>query len=86
MNVSDDINERVSRLISDLGHFCEARGLDFVMLVQKGVGRWRSEMDADDLEANGLAREFTATLTLRPLDPEKKRPMETRDLGSERAA
>ena len=61
MNLPDDTGESVANLISNLGHFCEARGLDFIMLVQRGVSCWRAEMDADD-----FAREFTAKLTLMP--------------------
>jgi hypothetical protein len=49
MNLSDDISDSVSKLISNLGHFCEARGIDFIMLVQQGVSRWRSEMEAEGL-------------------------------------
>ena len=57
----NDISDRVSKLISNLGHFCEARELDFITLVQQGVSCWRAEMEADE-----LAREFTAKLTLMP--------------------
>jgi len=61
MNSPNDIGDSVSKLISNLGHFCEARGLDFIVLVQQGVSCWRAEMEADD-----EAREFTAKLTVMP--------------------
>lgn len=66
MHFPDDIDDTVSKLIGNLGHFCEARGLDFIMLVQQGVSRWREEM-----EDNDLPREFTAKLTLKDAIPRK---------------
>lgn len=55
MIAHNDISDSVAKLISNLGHFCEARELDFIALVQQGVSCWRAEMEADD-----IAREFTA--------------------------
>ena len=63
----NDISDRVSKLISNLGHFCEARELDFIMLVQQGVSCWRAEMEADD-----FVREFTAKLILMPANRKRR--------------
>ena len=64
----NDIGDSVSKLISNLGHFCEARELDFIVLVQQGVSRWRAEMEPDE-----FAQEFTAKLTLVPKSAARKK-------------
>ena len=56
-----DIGDSVAELIRNLGHFCEARELDFVMLVQQGVSCWRADLEGDEIR-----REFTAKLTITP--------------------
>jgi len=73
MIAHNDISDSVAKLITNLGHFCEARELDFIVLVQQGVSCWRSEMEADE-----SAREFTAKLTLVPKSaiPKKKHLIE----------
>ena len=68
MITDNDISDRVSKLISNLGHFCEARELDFITLVQQGVSCGRAEMEADD-----FAREFTAKLILMPKSATRKK-------------
>lgn len=39
----DDERDAVNDLIADLGHYCDAHDLDFLSLVERGIGHWRAE-------------------------------------------
>jgi hypothetical protein len=42
---TDTPEDTISDLICDIGHFCDAKGLDFLQLVVVAVGNWKLEQD-----------------------------------------
>lgn len=59
---ANGVNNTIADLICCLGHYCEAHRLDFIMIVQRGVGAWRAEMEGPD----ELGTAFTAKLSITP--------------------
>lgn len=39
----DAVEDTLSDLLSDLGHLCDAKGLDYLALVAKAIGDWTLE-------------------------------------------
>jgi hypothetical protein len=46
--------ETIIELLSDIGHFCDARELDFLRLLAIAVGRWKVEQVYEDWTAAEL--------------------------------
>jgi hypothetical protein len=44
----DGDREAVSDLIADLGHYCDRHQLEFLPLVQRGIGHWQIEQRDPD--------------------------------------
>ena len=39
----DGIENAITDLVSDIGHLCDAKKLDFVRLMEKAIGDWKLE-------------------------------------------
>lgn len=53
----------VSDLIADLGHYCDAHGIDFLTAVERGIGHWKAEtVDASDCNRIDLMPAVTVTV------------------------
>lgn len=51
----EDLETSIADLLADLGHFCDAAGLDFTALAQTGINHWAAEqidaLDSMDFDA-----------------------------------
>ncbi len=49
---TDTAEETISDLVADIGHYCDAMGLDYLKLMAGGIGVWRLEQT--DPESMGI--------------------------------
>lgn len=61
-----DLHDGVTDLIANLGHYCQATGLDFLDCVRTGVGHWHVEQV--DPEFPGFLPDVTVTIHESPAD------------------
>lgn len=58
---TDTAEETISDLVADIGHYCDATGLDYLKLMSSSIGVWKLEQS--DPESMGIVPNVSIEVT-----------------------